>query len=165
VHIPDRAPPVIRSSPAVAEVRAVLHAGNDSLTFAALGRLAVSNARSGSEHIVWLDGRAVDRDLVGGKAASLSNLVALGAPVPPAFAITTGAFAAFSAFHGLPRRVSDLVPDQLDALRQTILTGSLPGGLSAGLGDAFQRLAPDADCEVSLAVRSSATAEDSAAFS
>mgnify|MGYP000976197464 CR=1 FL=1 len=46
---------------------------------------------------VWLDQSPLDRDLVGGKGASLSELAALGAPVPPAFAITAPACAAAAA--------------------------------------------------------------------
>jgi len=34
-------------------------------------------------HLVWLDCAPASRTLVGGKGSSLSQLAALGAPVPP----------------------------------------------------------------------------------
>jgi pyruvate, orthophosphate dikinase len=48
-----------------------------------------------------------DRGLLGGKGASLVELMALGAPVPPAFAITTAACASYSESGGLPAAVRD----------------------------------------------------------
>ena len=51
---------------------------------------------------VWLDVAPVSRDVVGGKGASLSRLAALGAPVPPAFALTTARLRPFAASLGLP---------------------------------------------------------------
>ncbi len=43
-----------------------------------------------------------DRALLGGKGASLAEMMALGAPVPPGFVITTDACAAYAAEGGLP---------------------------------------------------------------
>ena len=64
---------------------------------------------------VWLDAPA-SRDVVGGKGGSLSRLAALGAPVPPAFALTTHAYRLFAESHGLPCRASDVADDDLPAL-------------------------------------------------
>jgi pyruvate,orthophosphate dikinase len=50
---------------------------------------------------------AADRGLLGGKGASLVELMALGAPVPPAFVITTAACAEYSEENGLPAGVRD----------------------------------------------------------
>jgi pyruvate,water dikinase len=81
---------------------------------------------------------ATDVALVGGKAASLARLINAGLPVPPGFALTTAAFAAWR-----------------DARRDTIPAEILAALLAAygALGDA------------TVAVRSSATAEDGAAMS
>jgi pyruvate,orthophosphate dikinase len=48
-----------------------------------------------------------DRGLLGGKGASLVELMALGAPVPPAFAITTAACVSYEEGAGLPAAVRD----------------------------------------------------------
>ena len=42
--------------------------------------------------LVWLDRDERGRSQVGGKGASLGKLLALGAPVPPAFCVTTDAY-------------------------------------------------------------------------
>ncbi|MBL9188830.1 MAG: hypothetical protein JNK23_15205 [Opitutaceae bacterium] len=81
---------------------------------------------------------AHDAALVGGKAASLSRLINAGLPVPPGFALTTAAFEAWR-----------------DAGRDAIPAEILEALLAAyhALGD------------VTVAVRSSATAEDGSAMS
>ncbi len=113
----------------------------------------------------WLSGAAEDRSLVGGKAASLAQLAALGAPVPPAFALTTGAYAAFAASIGLPRRDADLVTDALPQLRAGIMDGPLPASVVEAIARGFEAFAGELGGTASLAVRSSGTSEDSAASS
>lgn len=108
---------------------------------------------------VWLDQSPLDRDLVGGKGASLSELAALGAPVPPAFAITAPACAAFMASLGVSD-LSAVTVATLPALREQILAAPLPADLAAALADGFAALQERAGSEVALAVRSSATTED-----
>ena len=81
---------------------------------------------------------AHDAALVGGKAASLSRLINAGLPVPPGFALTT---AAFEAWRDAGR----------DAIPAPILTALL---------DAYRALG-----DATVAVRSSATAEDGTAMS
>ncbi|MDP3072483.1 MAG: PEP/pyruvate-binding domain-containing protein [Opitutaceae bacterium] len=81
---------------------------------------------------------AHDAALVGGKAASLSRLINAGLPVPPGFALTTAAFEAWR-----------------DAGRDAI-----PAEILAALLAAYRALG-----DVTVAVRSSATAEDGAAMS
>jgi pyruvate,water dikinase len=117
------------------------------------------------EFVVWLDGQPVSRNLVGGKGASLSNLVALGAPVPPAFSLSTDAYAAMAEASALPKRSSDVSDGDLPAIRAVIEASALPHDVRAALNEAFGELSDLAGGEISIAVRSSATAEDSAAFS
>jgi rifampicin phosphotransferase len=117
-------------------------------------------------HLVWLDCAPASRTLVGGKGSSLSQLAALGAPVPPAFALTTHAYAQFAASLNLPRRASDVANEDLPWLRDLIMAAALPRQVAESIAhgySAFQTL--DGCEEVALAVRSSATAEDSADFS
>ncbi|MDQ2653792.1 MAG: phosphoenolpyruvate synthase [Chloroflexota bacterium] len=108
---------------------------------------------------VWLDRGLLDRDLVGGKGASLSELAALGAPVPPAFAITAPACAAFMASLGVAD-LATVTPAMLPALREQIMAAPLPADLAAALADGFAALQARAGDDVALAVRSSATTED-----
>lgn len=108
---------------------------------------------------VWLDQELLERDLVGGKGASLSELAALGAPVPPAFAVAAPECAAFMATLGVVD-LSTVTPDMLPALREQILAAPLPADLAAALADGFAALLERAGADIALAVRSSATTED-----
>ena len=53
---------------------------------------AEATCHVGGPLLVWLNDGVVERELVGGKGASLSQLTNLGARVPPAFALTTHAY-------------------------------------------------------------------------
>jgi phosphoenolpyruvate synthase/pyruvate phosphate dikinase len=108
---------------------------------------------------VWLDQGPLERELVGGKGASLSELSALGAPVPMAFAVTAPVCAAFMASLGVTD-LSALTPDTLPALREQILATPLPDDLASALANGFTTLQERAGADVALAVRSSATTED-----
>lgn len=116
---------------------------------------------------------------VGGKAASLGELTRAGVPVPPACAVTTGAF----------RRALDACDpdgalrgrlDQLDAddhaaigqataeLRDRLSGAELPAELHTAIGERYRALADAAETaepDPPVAVRSSATSEDSAGAS
>lgn len=108
---------------------------------------------------IWLDQTLLARELVGGKGASLSELAALGAPVPPAFAITAPACAAFMASLGLTDPATVTLAT-LPALREQIMTVPLPAALAAALAEGIAALQERAGAGVALAVRSSATTED-----
>lgn len=114
-----------------------------------------------------------DIDAVGGKNASLGemigNLSALGVTVPGGFATTSTAYRDFLAHDGLDERIktllADLNVDDIEALavagssiRQWIMDTALPQRLTEEI-----RAAYDVMCNgkpISVAVRSSATAED-----
>ena len=87
------------------------------------------------------------------------------APVPPAFAVTTHAYRDFARALGLPQRASDVTDADLPALRATIERACLPPGLRAQVEGAFATCQEMAGGSCAVAVRSSATAEDSAEFS
>ena len=114
-----------------------------------------------------------DVSRVGGKNASLGELIGhldkLGIRVPAGFAITAGAYSEFLAQDGLGASIhgllDDLDVDDTDALtrtgaqiRQLILGAPLPAALTDSVTAAFSQLANGED--ISVAVRSSATAED-----
>jgi phosphoenolpyruvate synthase/pyruvate phosphate dikinase len=117
------------------------------------------------DRIVWLDGGVVSCELVGGKGASLSRLLALGAPVPPAIGFTTHAYRDLAGHLDLGRRIADIEHGLHDSLRNLILHTPLPSYMEAlvrrGWSEIRNRIGP----ESRLAVRSSAIDEDSAAHS
>ncbi len=123
------------------------------------------DATGSSGVLVWLDGRPVGRQLVGGKGASLSKLASLGARVPPGFALTTTAYETASRAIGIPSRASGVSVDELPAIRKAIIDATLPDELAQHLGEAYERLERETGMTPEVAVRSSATAEDSKEYS
>ncbi len=128
------------------------------------------------EYIVNFDGLGMgDVSKVGGKNASLgemiSNLQPLGVSVPDGFATTVEAFDDFLSEEGLADKIYKLL-DELDTedvkalakagkkIRQWILDTSLPTELESAIGHAYQSMMEKAGGDCSVAVRSSATAED-----
>ena len=114
-----------------------------------------------------------DVEIVGGKNASLGemigNLSGLGVTVPGGFATTSAAYRAFLSAAGLDQRISALL-DTLDvddigalktagqSIRSWILDTPLPTRLREELDTAWAEMSGGND--ISVAVRSSATAED-----
>jgi pyruvate,water dikinase len=92
--------------------------------------------------------------LVGGKGAGLARLLALGAPVPRSFAVTTRAFRAFCEANGIDR--AGAPADVARAIR----SGAWPADLQEAVDRAMASIPGDV-----LAVRSSATCEDGEHFS
>jgi pyruvate, orthophosphate dikinase len=75
-----------------------------------------------TEVALWLDGHTGgDRDLLGGKAAGIERMMALGAPVPPAFVLTTEVC---RQFHADARRVPSVVWELLPALMHELETAT-----------------------------------------
>ena len=114
-----------------------------------------------------------DLETVGGKNASLgemiSNLSNLGVSVPGGFATTAGAYREFLGADSLDERINalltDLDVDDIDALtsagakiRAWILETPLPQRLMDDIGVAWEEMSDGKD--ITVAVRSSATAED-----
>jgi pyruvate,water dikinase len=116
-----------------------------------------------------------DVDLVGGKNASLgemiSHLTDLGVRVPGGFATTAQAYRDFLAQNQLGQRINAIVTnldvDDVDQLasaghkiRQWITAEPLPARLRADVEVAWSQMMVDHSADLSVAVRSSATAED-----
>jgi pyruvate, water dikinase len=117
------------------------------------------------------DERCADVALAGGKGASLARMTALGMPVPPGFVVPADALeAALAGTVGAIRAVlargeqaSDLAPVAEEA--RALVRGADSGGvLPRELAAAYARLGAGGG-DVPVAVRSSATAEDSEAAS
>lgn len=116
-----------------------------------------------------------DVALVGGKNASLGEmfqkLSGQGVRVPHGFAITAEAYRYMldqaGAWDRLHAELDDLEPEDVTALarkgkhaREIVYGAGLPDDLAAEILDAYRKLQQEYGEEVSLAVRSSATAED-----
>jgi pyruvate,water dikinase len=118
-----------------------------------------------SQYLTWLNGTPVTHEQVGGKAASLSRLAQLGAPVPPAFALTTDAYDEIAHRLGLPTKASQVHDDELEAIRAAITSADLPAHLRKVIEHGYRAINQHAPNGRALAVRSSAIAEDSPEFS
>ncbi|UXI70038.1 phosphoenolpyruvate synthase [Tahibacter amnicola] len=130
-----------------------------------------------SDLVLWLDNlRLADLGKVGGKNSSLGemigNLSKLGVSVPGGFATTAHAFQQFIAQSGLAQRIQDrlatLDVDNVDELtrvgaqiRGWVVETPLIPEFDQAVRAAYRQLCADAGgTDVSVAVRSSATAED-----
>jgi len=125
--------------------------------------------------VIWFNQLGIkDIDIVGGKNASLGEMIShlsdLGIRVPDGFATTAGAFREFLAQQNLDARIrtrlATLDTNDVIALveagaeiRQWILDTPFPESLLTEITGAWQCLQADG-ASLSVAVRSSATAED-----
>ena len=130
-----------------------------------------------ANYVIWFENlRMTDVESVGGKNASLgemiSQLTEKGVRVPGGFATTAEAYRAFLAHNGLNERISAAlaaldVEDVAELarvgkeIRQWILDTPFPEQLDADIETAWNKMVADAGTDkISVAVRSSATAED-----
>ncbi|MDG2663242.1 phosphoenolpyruvate synthase [Vibrio parahaemolyticus] len=127
------------------------------------------------KNTLWFNGLSMDDvDKVGGKNASLgemvSNLANVGVSVPNGFATTSYAFNQFLDHEGLDERIHQLLDeldvDDVEALRKTgatirqwVLQAPFPADLEQEIRNNYEELT-EGNTELSVAVRSSATAED-----
>jgi pyruvate, water dikinase len=121
----------------------------------------------------WLDGYdPAERARLGGKNASLGELLTAGLPVPPGFAVTVDAYHTVRGHPEVRRAVTGLLgevdlgdPAGLEelsaAIRRRIEQVPLDDGVAAAVGRAYTELCERCRLEaVPVAVRSSATSED-----
>jgi len=113
-----------------------------------------------------------DVDYAGGKGANLGELTAAGFPVPPGFVVGAPAYAAFCDSTGLRGRIEQRLADvdvehteELERaageVRAMIEAEPMPNDLANAIGESYDHLAAGVgDPETAVAVRSSATAED-----
>jgi len=128
-----------------------------------------------SKRVIWFDHlRMSDIGEVGGKNASLGEMIAQlggeGVRVPQGFATTASAYREFLAETRLGERIASALAE-LDVddvaklarvgaeIRGWIVAAPLPGALKSEIETAYQRLNAEHP-QASVAVRSSATAED-----
>ncbi|HEX2158578.1 MAG TPA: PEP/pyruvate-binding domain-containing protein [Actinomycetes bacterium] len=123
--------------------------------------------------VCWLDGyHPGQRARLGGKNASLGELLAAGLPVPPGFAVTVDAYHTVRSHPEVRQAVTGLL-DEVDlgdpagleelsaAIRRRIEQVPLDDGVAAAVRAAYNQLCDRCACDpVPVAVRSSATSED-----
>ncbi|OSO94688.1 phosphoenolpyruvate synthase [Halorubrum ezzemoulense DSM 17463] len=112
---------------------------------------------------------ADDVGTVGGKAASLGELIGAGLPVPPGFAVTAGTYRTFIEEAGIDDELFDAVdvdPEDSAALREAeataerlILDTPFPDEVREEILEQYRAMGEEGE-EAFVAVRSSATAED-----
>jgi len=126
--------------------------------------------------VIWFDKlRMTDVESVGGKNASLGEMISQlansGVRVPGGFATTAEAYRAFLAHEGLADRIqaalSNLDIDDVTELarigkqiRQWIVDTPFPAQLEDEIKTAWEQMVAEGGADISVAVRSSATAED-----
>ena len=110
--------------------------------------------------------------LVGGKNASLGEMIKAGIRVPPGFAVTTESYLNFITETGIKDKIyrilSDVNPDDVESLnnvaaevRNLINSASMSEDVQAAIEEGYFQLCEKCLVEVvPVAVRSSATAED-----
>ncbi len=123
--------------------------------------------------IVWLEEvRAKDTLLVGGKNANLGELLNIGIPVPPGFAVTAYAYQVFVEKSGLKERIDEILrsldvndtnalEEASKKIREMIMATDMPSDIAGKIAEYYRRLAERlGEDDPLVAVRSSATAED-----
>jgi pyruvate,water dikinase len=130
----------------------------------------------GKKYVAWFETlRMTDVDQVGGKNASLGEMISqlsgAGVRVPGGFATTAEAFRDFLRHNDLEARIekalSGLDVDDVQALakvggqvREWVVNAPFQPQLEADIRTAYARMLQNAPSDMSVAVRSSATAED-----
>lgn len=127
-----------------------------------------------STYVMWFEGYWEGlKPEVGGKASSLGEMTGAGLPVPPGFALTTAAYrhsrdaADLDAtlarlLHGLDTDDTAMVADRCGRIRAHIVEMPIASEVEDSLRNAYAELCRRSKTDdVPVAVRSSATSEDS----
>lgn len=124
------------------------------------------------DNIAWFEDLSKDQvDVAGGKGASLGEMINADLPVPPGFAVTAQAYEKFVEETGIIEGINEIL-DGVDVddskslsdtgkeVRKRILEAEMPDDVKEDILDAYRELSEREGGKVSVAVRSSATAED-----
>lgn len=121
--------------------------------------------------VVWLEevGKE-DLSVVGGKGASLGEMIKIGVPVPGGFAVTAQAFRDFITQTGITEKLFEVLKvdanneAQLlkaeEAAKRLIMEARVPEDIEKAIKSRYEELCEREGEQVFVAVRSSATAED-----
>jgi len=125
--------------------------------------------------VLWFENlRNTDVPIVGGKNASLGEMIHAGMPVPPGFAVTAYAYEKFIKQTGIAKKIYKIIketvkdpndPKQYDAaskkIRALVEKTSMPPKIASSIKSAYKELTKRLNLkDAFVAVRSSATAED-----
>jgi pyruvate,water dikinase len=129
----------------------------------------------GKKLVLWFDDvRNTDVPLVGGKNASLGEMISAGLPVPPGFAVTAHSYERYIQEKNIAEQIYKIIkdtvtdlndPKQYDAaskkIRELIEKTPMPKEIENAIRTAYKELNQRLELrDVFVAVRSSATAED-----
>jgi len=114
-----------------------------------------------------------DVGIAGGKGANLGEMTQAGLPVPPGFTITTPAYRRFTEASGILDQIQALVQDlnvddnaallqAAEDAKRIVVAAEMPKDVAKLIADAYRKLCKQEGEELYVAVRSSATAEDTA---
>lgn len=121
--------------------------------------------------VVWLeDVRRKDIPLVGGKGASLGEMIGAGLPVPGGFAVTADAFRRFITETGIADQIFKALEIDVDnneqlksaekQAKKLIMDAAIPAKMKKEIIETYKKLNEREGSEIFVAIRSSATAED-----
>jgi pyruvate, water dikinase len=124
-------------------------------------------------YTLWFDKAGKEAlGLVGGKNASLGELIKADIPVPPGFSVTTEAYSEFLSGGGLKKKIEEILSQihhqdvaSLESasktIRELMASTLMPKRIEEDISSNYQALAQVCDIrDIPVAVRSSATAED-----
>ena len=114
-----------------------------------------------------------DVNIAGGKGANLGEMTQAGLPVPPGFTVTTLAYRRFTEATGILDQIKELLQDldvddntallsTAEAAKSVVVEAKIPKDVAKLIADAYKELCQQEGEELYVAVRSSATAEDTA---
>ncbi|MDD1754576.1 MAG: phosphoenolpyruvate synthase, partial [Methanothrix sp.] len=121
--------------------------------------------------VVWLEevGKN-DLSTVGGKGASLGEMINIGVPVPGGFAVTAQAFRDFINRAGISEKLFEALKVDVNqetelhkaekAAKKLIMDAKVPKDIEDAIKSRYEELCQREGSRVFVAVRSSATAED-----
>ncbi len=127
-----------------------------------------------SEFVVFFPEAKPNTALLGGKGSNLIKLIKMKAKVPPGFIINTNCFKKFLNESKYYDQLSNLLEKTLNPkeilhhsakITKLILESKIPKKIIESIEVAFDKLVKGKDIDLSFAVRSSATIEDSSKFS
>lgn len=114
-----------------------------------------------------------DVGIAGGKGANLGEMTQAGLPVPPGFTITTPAYNRFTEDSGILEKIKELLQDldvddsttlqqRAEEVKTLVVAAKMPKDVAKLIAGAYKKLCEQEGEELYVAVRSSATAEDTA---
>ncbi|MFZ0965494.1 MAG: phosphoenolpyruvate synthase, partial [Candidatus Bathyarchaeia archaeon] len=125
--------------------------------------------------VIWFENlRKTDIPSVGGKNANLGEMINVGIPIPPGFAITAYSYKKFIEKSGISEKIYEIIKETVKDLndpkqyeeaskkiRELIEATPMPKDIGGAIRSAYEELCRKLGLsDVFVAVRSSATAED-----